>query len=210
MSLPDSTNPRIMADNIKRLESEIHNLDSEIPSHDVGDAGKYLGVDNSGDLAFSDVPNELPPTTGATAGQILALDSEKAPAWVDNYNLDYSTNEVNTGVKWIDNKNIYKKVFHFTENINGSHDHNISNFGDLVKCNLVCKRADGYIEQAPIVPRTTGWNMSVEDITTSSFTLFIGSAYTSTYAITDAWVILEYTKTDPEEVTKTTKRKSTK
>ena len=111
MSLPDSTNVRVIADNVKKLEKQINDLDVEIPSHGVGDAGKYLGVDSSGDLAFSNVPNELPPTTGAAAGQILALDNDKAPEWVNNYNLNYSETEINTGKKWIDGKDIYSRVF---------------------------------------------------------------------------------------------------
>ena len=106
-----SRNIKSMSDDIQHLKDEVHNLDVEIPSHTSGDSGKYLGVGSSGNLAFSKVPDELPPTTSATAGQILALDNDKAPEWVDNYNLNYSESEIDTGIKWINGKNIYIKAY---------------------------------------------------------------------------------------------------
>ena len=109
--MPNSRNIKTMSDEIQHLKDEVHNLDVEIPTHTSGDSGKYLGVDSSGDLAFSNVPNELPPTTGATAGQILALDNDKAPEWVNNYNLNYSETEHLTGQKCIDGKDVYMITF---------------------------------------------------------------------------------------------------
>ena len=106
----NSTNIKVMSEEIQHLKNEVHNLDVEIPAHPATDAGKYLGVAADGSLAWSKVPDELPPTTGATAGQILALDSNKAPEWANNYNLNYSETEINTGKKWIDGKEIYLKV----------------------------------------------------------------------------------------------------
>ena len=58
----------------------------------------------------------LPGTTSATAGQILKLTgADKTPTWADEYSYTppaYSdTDEVNTGKKWIDGKDIYCKVF---------------------------------------------------------------------------------------------------
>lgn len=106
----DSNNIEIIRDNLKELDQKIENLDVEIPDHTSGDSGKYLGVTSDGSLAFSKVPDELPATTGATAGQILTLDSNKDPEWADNYNLDFSETETNTGRKWIDGKDIYSIV----------------------------------------------------------------------------------------------------
>ena len=104
----NSTNIKVMSEEIQHLKNEVHNLDVEIPAHPSTDVGKYLGVAADGSLAWSKVPDELPPTTGATAGQILALDNDKAPEWVDNYNLKYSENEILTG-KMFNNKPVYCK-----------------------------------------------------------------------------------------------------
>ena len=79
----DSTNPRSMADNIRKLWDKFKSI--------------------SGDL--------LPPRSTATTGQILKLTGEnKTPSWADEYSYTppaYSETEVNTGQKWIDGKDIY-------------------------------------------------------------------------------------------------------
>ena len=79
----DSTNPRSMADNIRKLWDKFKSI--------------------SGDL--------LPSRSTATTGQILKLTGEnKTPAWADEYSYTppaYSETEVNTGQKWIDGKDIY-------------------------------------------------------------------------------------------------------
>lgn len=83
----DSTNPRQLADNIRKLWDKFKSI--------------------SGDL--------LPSRSTATTGQILKLTGEnKTPSWADEYSYTppaYSETEVNTGQKWIDNKDIYTKVF---------------------------------------------------------------------------------------------------
>ena len=79
----DSTNPRSMADNIRKLWEKFKSI--------------------SGDL--------LPSRSTATTGQILKLTGEnKIPGWADEYSYTppaYSETEVNTGQKWIDGKDIY-------------------------------------------------------------------------------------------------------
>ena len=79
----DSTNPRQLADNIRKLWDKLKSI--------------------SGDL--------LPSRSTATTGQILKLTGENnTPAWADEYSYTppaYSKTEVNTGQKWIDGKDIY-------------------------------------------------------------------------------------------------------
>ena len=79
----DSTNPRSMVDNIRKLWEKFSKI--------------------SGDL--------LPSRSTATTGQILKLTGEnKTPSWADEYRYAppaYSETEVNTGQKWIDGKDIY-------------------------------------------------------------------------------------------------------
>ena len=83
----DSTNPRQLADNIRKLWDKFKSI--------------------SGDL--------LPSRSTATTGQILKLTGEnKTPSWVDEYSYTppaYSETEVDTGQKWIDDKSVYRKVF---------------------------------------------------------------------------------------------------
>ena len=82
----DSTNPRQLADNIRKLWDKFKSI--------------------SGDL--------LPSRSTATTGQILKLTGEnKTPSWADEYSYTppaYSETEVNTVQKWIDGKDVYTKV----------------------------------------------------------------------------------------------------
>lgn len=82
--LPESKNIQILADNVRALEKQIHTLDVEIPSHAASDSGKILAVDSDGDLEWRNETPYIPPA--------------------------YSTEEVNTGQKWIDGKDIYALV----------------------------------------------------------------------------------------------------
>lgn len=111
IKIRSSRNPDVMDKNIQRLADGLNDLDVEIPEHSSADAGKYLGVDSSGDLEFSD---PFPDTTGASTGDVLGLTGEgKVPNWITPYTPPAysSTAEVNTGQKWVDGKDIYCKVF---------------------------------------------------------------------------------------------------
>ena len=83
----DSTNPRQLADNIRKLWDKFKSI--------------------SGDL--------LPSRSTATTGQILKLTGEnKTPSWADEYSYTppaYSETEVNTGKKWIDGRDVYMRSF---------------------------------------------------------------------------------------------------
>ena len=82
--IPDSMNPRQMAENILELQRQIKEAGSELPTPGVGDTGKILKVGSDG----YELANEY---------------SYTPPAYS-------STAEVNTGQKWIDGKDIYVKV----------------------------------------------------------------------------------------------------
>ena len=83
--LPESKNIQTIADNIRTLENQINALDVEIPPHVAADAGKILAVDSEGDLEWKTEYSYTPPA--------------------------YSTDEVNTGQKWIDGRDIYSIIF---------------------------------------------------------------------------------------------------
>ena len=81
----DSTNPRIMADNIRELAR--NGGGSGLPDVTAADNGKILGV-------VEGVWNKMDAPSG----------------------VDYSITEQDTGIKWVDGKDIYQKTFVF-ENI---------------------------------------------------------------------------------------------
>lgn len=92
----DSTNPRIIADNIRKLDDAVQTAASELPEVETTDAGKVLTVNASGKWAASDLPTY--------------------PVG----NIDYSTTEQDTGLKWIDESEIYQKTFTFTSPSEGN------------------------------------------------------------------------------------------
>lgn len=83
----DSTNPRVIADNIRKLDDAVQAAASELPEVETTDEGKVLTVNASGKWAVLDLPASIP--------------------------KDYSLTETDTGLKWIDGKNIYSKTFYF-------------------------------------------------------------------------------------------------
>ena len=79
-------NIRMIAEELERVKNNLHNLDVEIPPHASTDAGKILAVDSEGDLEWKTEYSYTPPAYS-------------------------STEEVNTGQKWIDGRYIYRKTF---------------------------------------------------------------------------------------------------
>lgn len=79
----DSTNPRIMADNIRELAKNGGGGGSVLPEVTSADNGKILGV-VEGSWNKMDVPSGI---------------------------VDYSTTEQDTGQKWTNGKSIYQKTF---------------------------------------------------------------------------------------------------
>lgn len=91
----DSNNIAIIRQNLIELKRQIDALDVEIPSHAAIDAGKILAVDSSGDLEWKEEYSYTPPAYS-------------------------STEEVSTGHKWIDGKNIYCKSYIIPEDISST------------------------------------------------------------------------------------------
>lgn len=113
INLPNSQDPSVLAENIVKLRNEISA--NALPEHDSEDAGKFLGVDNEGNLEFATV-SALPDTSEASAGQVLGLIGEdKTPGWVDvSGGVNYSTDEQDTGLTWTDGSPIYQKTYGIT------------------------------------------------------------------------------------------------
>ena len=104
--------------------------------------------------------------------------------------FNYSTNEVSTGYKWIDNKPIYRKVIdNFTVNLSGTQqtvNHNISNFGNLTDLKSYVKYGNttfdllssGYIVR--VTNSQIQINLMSQGINLSSYTGYIIMEYTKT------------------------------
>lgn len=111
-------------------------------------------------------------------------------------NMNYSFNEVNTGVKWLDGKDIYRKVINFGSLPNAGYKpkdvpHGITNIQHFVKVYGII-----YVGTTALpLPYVSGNEENLDMIT-------VQANPTSVYIITgsdmsfvsDTYVILEYTK----------------
>ena len=105
----NSTNIKVISEEIQRLKDQVHAIDVEVPDPSDATDGQILSVDD-GKYVISDP--EIPAVTAASTGDVLGLVGEaKTPGWITPYTpLDYSTTEQDTGVKWIDGKEIFRVV----------------------------------------------------------------------------------------------------
>ena len=169
MKLADSLNPATQAENIKKLNAGLEAVDART----------------------------LPGTSTATTGQILKLTGEnKTPAWADEYSYTppaYSETELNTGKKWIDNKDVYCIVFTGTLSSTDVQHHSLT-YANIISMG-------GTVIGTGTNARTYDLNKSVTIFTISGddgVNIPISSSYNGyTY-----YLILYYTKPDPEPETR--------
>lgn len=171
--LPESKNIQTIADNIRSLENQIKKLDVEIPPHASTDSGKVLAVDSEGDLEWREETPYVPPA--------------------------YSMEEVNTGKKWIDGKDIYKKVY-------------TGKFPEITatqSVTITTSTLETIISFTSIIIQTNG-NQVIDryyPVITPSTGTTIFSSVTTGYSENDYIVIEEYTKPDPEPSPETKSKK---
>lgn len=171
--LPESKNIQTIADNIRTLENQINALDVEIPSHTATDAGKILSVDSEGDLEWRDETPYIPPA--------------------------YSTEEVNTGKKWIDGKDIYSRIYtgRFPEiTTTQSITITTSPFENLISFTTIFIHSNGPYVVDRFFPAITP-----SDGTT------IYSSVTTAYSNDNYYIVEEYTKPDPVPANETKSKK---
>lgn len=73
--IPDSTNPRVLADNIRALEKKIGSGGgSDLPDIGPSDYGSYLAVDEEGKWGLDRPEGSLPAVDASNVGQILTVD----------------------------------------------------------------------------------------------------------------------------------------
>ena len=112
-----------------------------------------------------------------------------------NEERSYSTEEVNTGKKWIDGKPIYRKVVNYGALPNATSKavaHNITNIDYVVSMQGVASIPAGNKIPLPYVDTTTFSN-GVQMYTTSNDVVLQTQANRSNY--TNTYVTIEYTKT---------------
>ena len=192
--IPDSMNPRQMSENILELQRQIKEAGSELPTPGVGDTGKILKVGASG----YELGNELVPTpTVSDENKIIKVNSEGAYALATEYSYTppaYSTTEVNTGQKWIDEKDIYFRVLtgDFDE-IASATSINTGVFADsLIRAGGCCVTSDDL--HFPVGTYRSANNVNSVNIDSGEIVLRVGT----TFSLGSYYVILEYTKPDPE------------
>ena len=178
--LPESKNIQTIADNIRSLENQINALDVEIPPHASTDAGKILAVDSDGDLEWK---NENPPYV--------------PPA--------YSTEEVNTGQKWIDGKDIYCRVF--SSNTPETSSSGTYYLIDLDDNNVIS--CYGYITLSDVRvffnTATGAGNIFLQQKETGEIAFTTNSA--SSFSNKPFTLVVYYTKPDPTPSTETKSKK---
>ena len=126
-------------------------------------------------------------------GSALAADSYVGVYGADPMIMDYSTSEVNTGMKWIDGTDIYKKTVSFGNAPNSTTKnvaHGISNLGVVVKLEGFgySSVSDKYAP-VPWVPSSSGslMDISVDNVNISMTSTSDRSAWAFT-------ITLYYTK----------------
>lgn len=109
---------------------------------------------------------------------------------------DYSLSEINTGIKWIDGKVIYKKTIDFgtlPDNALKTVPHNISNLGYVLKIEGIAKRStDGIFMQIGNAPNPDSQSLSVSVHVNDTN---IGITTGLDRRDTTAYITLYYTKT---------------
>lgn len=117
----------------------------------------------------------------------------------DYTQINYSLEEQDTGIKWLDNKNIYKKTLVYTDSnllSTGYHqvDHNIDNIDSIIKISIMYLRNDGYFIPAPNGQTDLGWNTMNAGASKTKIDYNIGNSLTNNYAIKKIIIDIEYTK----------------
>ena len=104
------TKINVLWDKVKALNKRVDNIQA-LPDPSGATDGQLLAVDD-GEWVIANAPAELPDPTGATDGQALVIDDG---AWaigdVSGGGVNYSTTEQDTGITWIDGRPIYQKTF---------------------------------------------------------------------------------------------------
>lgn len=140
----------------------------------------------------ADIPNITMTTTDPGEGSPLAENHYVAVYDGDPIILDYSTSEVNTGVKWIDGSAIYKKTIYVNSlpnNTTMNIAHGISNLNGVVKLEGVINTAGTY-RTLPFVSKNALADAIEISCDSTNIIITTGGNWSSS----SAYVIVYYTK----------------
>ena len=184
-------------DNLPTFTSNDRAFLADLPAYPVTDGKKVLtATTDSGntELSYEEIPSELPTDPVSDGVKVLTATTEggeTVKSWEEPAagRVDYSTTEQNTGVKWIDNKAIYRKVIDFESNIslpnNSLYDTELdySFVETLISASGVYVSSDG----------TSYWNVNA-NISAMGHLRLQGCRLDSTASV--RYVMLEYTKVE--------------
>lgn len=145
----------------------------------------------------SNVPNITMTNVDPGEGSALAANNYIAVYGGDPIIMDYSTNEVNTGAKWIDGSAIYKKTINFgalPNNTSKTVAHGISNIANVIKIEGVAMRpgSPNQWNPLPLVYRGDDASYDGELYANDTNVGVVFSADRSIY--TSSYITLYYTK----------------
>lgn len=107
--------------------------------------------------------------------------------------INYSLEEQDTGIKWVDGKSIYQKTIYIASVPSGDHNypHDISNLDSVIKLFGFCKFQSNTNLPLPYYPVSGNtYGITLGNVTTSLFKIQCGGSM----SITDVYVTIQYTK----------------
>lgn len=107
--------------------------------------------------------------------------------------VDYSTEEQDTGIKWIDGKTIYQKTIYVSSVATGTASniqHDIDNIETCVSITGTCTFQSTTQLPLPYISTSINYNICLGNVTHSTFMIQTGTSIT----ISDAYVTIRYTK----------------
>ena len=176
--LPDSMNVGVIAENIKKLEAMVQEAGSELPTPEAGDVGKILKV-------------------GSDGYKLATEYSYTPPAYS-------STDEVDTGRKWINGAAVYEMTLNGTFPVIAETGTQwvtgLSSNLNILKIDGAFARTDGQtanIERFPITYQGSNGNIGIGSVP-------------SAYSEGDYVIIITYIKPAPVPSNETKKKTSKK
>ena len=177
---------------------------ADLPAYPETDGTKVLtATTSSGEtsLSYEEIPNELPAdpeTDGVKVLTATTTSGETVKSWEDpaTGGINYSTEEQDTGLKWIDGKTIYQKTFgasggSYTSPI--SIAHGISNIDTIVSKSGSLYYGSTY-HAISIDHAESGNSVAHSIINADNIVLNYGSDYSGVNAISKYDVTICYTK----------------
>lgn len=197
----DSTNPRILANHIKKLWAKVNGIvpGTVVEGNPSGSGFNTLLTKIKIGSHKYKLPADVtanPEGEATDALTKIGIGSGIFSVSGGSSGVNYSSDEVDTGLKWIDGSSIYQKTIHDAGGSSGSVSiaHSISNLDKVINCYGSCVDSnDNSIFALPKL-EPSGHDVYVNYITSTNIVLYIGTAYST--RITDIDITILYTKSN--------------